>query len=258
VLTGSAYEDLRRCPYRFFALRQLKLQEADELESELGKRDFGNWLHLLLNTFQNALKNASNAPPDQQIHAREAMINIAADEATKTLGLSAEEFLPFAAIWPRVRDGYLDWLATHEASGASYVEGEVWKRMSLGNIELVGKIDRIDHLPDGSRLVMDYKTEPASTTKDRIKEAGEDTQLAFYAALLDDDTLAAAYVNLGEKDITKTYPQPEIVDLRDDLMGGILSDMGRIAEGAPLPALGEGKACEFCAARGLCRKDFWT
>ena len=257
-LSASAYEDLRRCPYRFFALRQLKLQEADELESELGKRDFGNWLHLLLNIFQNALKNASNQPPDQQIHVREAMINIAADEATQSLGLSAEEFLPFAAIWPRVRDGYLDWLTTHEANGASYAEGEVWKRMPLGTIELVGKIDRIDHMPDGSRLVIDYKTEPATTTKARINDAGEDTQLAFYAALLEDDTLAAAYVNLGEKEVTKTYAQPEIVELRDDLIGGILSDMGRIAEGAPLPALGEGKACEFCAARGLCRKDFWS
>ena len=257
-LSASAYEDLRRCPYRFFALRQLKLQEADELESELGKRDFGNWLHLVLNIFQNALKNASNQPPDQQIHARAAMINIAADEATQSLGLSAEEFLPFAAIWPRVRDGYLDWLTTHEANGANYAEGEVWKRMPLGTIELVGKIDRIDHMPDGSRLVIDYKTEPATTTKARINDAGEDTQLAFYAALLEDDTLAAAYVNLGEKEVTKTYAQPEIVELRDDLIGGILSDMGRIAEGAPLPALGEGKACEFCAARGLCRKDFWS
>ena len=264
-LSASAYEDLRRCPYRFFALRQLKLQEADELESELGKRDFGNWLHLVLYNFQNSLKitknepiQVSNQPLDQQIHARAAMINIAADEATKTLGLSQEEFLPFAAIWPRVRDGYLDWLAAHEASGASYAEGEVWKRMPLGSLELVGKIDRIDQLADGSKLVMDYKTEPASTTKDRIKAAGEDTQLAFYAALLDEDTLAAAYVNLGEKEATKTYAQPEIVDLRDDLIGGILSDMARIFEGAPLLALGEGKACEYCAARGLCRKDFWS
>ena len=264
-LSASAYEDLRRCPYRFFALRQLKLQEADELESELGKRDFGNWLHLLLHIFQNSLKNAknegkeaSNQPLAQQIHARAAMINVAADEATKKLGLSQEEFLPFAAIWPRVRDGYLDWLAAHEASGASYLEGEVWKRMPLGSLELVGKIDRIDQLADGSRVVMDYKTEARATTQARINDAGEDTQLAFYAALLDDDTLAAAYVNLGEKEATKTYAQPEIVDLRDDLIGGILSDMARIAEGQSLLALGEGKACEYCAARGLCRKDFWS
>jgi RecB family exonuclease len=199
-----------------------------------------------------------NEALDQQIHARAAMINIAADEATKILGLSADEFLPYAAIWPRVRDGYLDWLAAHEASGATYVEGEVWKDMPLGKLTLVGKIDRIDQMPDGSRVVMDYKTEPASTTKDRIKAAGEDTQLAFYAALLHDDTLAAAYVNLGEKEPTKTYAQPEIVELRDELIGGILSDMERIAVGVPLPALGEGKACDYCSARGLCRKDFWS
>ncbi len=253
-LSASAYEDLRRCPYRFFALRQLKLQEADELESELGKRDFGNWLHWLLNRFHEALK----ATPTQEIRAQQAMVNRAADEATQALGLSAEEFVPFAAIWPRVRDGYLDWLATHQASGATYTEGEVWKNMPLGSIELVGKIDRIDHLPDGSRLVMDYKTEARSTTQARINDAGEDTQLAFYAALLEDDTLAAAYVNLGEKEPTKAYAQAEIVALRDDLIGGILSDMQRIGEGAPLPALGEGKACEYCAARGLCRKDFWS
>ena len=257
-LSASAYEDLRRCPYRFFALRLLKLQEADELESELGKRDFGNWLHLLLHTFQNALKNASNQGLAPDLIGQVAMLNIAADEATQALGLRAEEFLPFAAIWPRVRTGYLDWLATHEASGASYAEGEVWKTMPLGQFELVGKIDRIDQLPDGSRLVMDYKTEPSGTTRDRISDAGEDTQLAFYAALLEDDTLAAAYVNLGEKEPTKTYPQPDIVELRDDLIGGILSDLQRIGGGLPLPALGEGKACDYCAARGLCRKDFWT
>ena len=28
--------------------------------------------------------------------------------------------------------------------------------------------------------------------------------------------------------------------------------------GAPLPALGEGSVCEFCAVRGLCRKDYWA
>ena len=253
-LSASAYEDLRRCPYRFFVLRQLKLQEADELESELGKRDFGNWLHLLLNLFHEALKET----PAQEIRAQTAMINIAADKATHALGLSAEEFLPFAAIWPRVRDGYLDWLTTHQASGAVYTEGEVWKNMPLGKITLVGKIDRIDRMPDGSRVVIDYKTEAQDITQARINDAGEDTQLAFYAALLEDDMLAAAYVNLGEKKPTKTYAQSEIVELRDDLIGGILSDMERIAEGARLPALGEGKACDYCAARGLCRKDFWT
>ena len=253
-LSASAYEDLRRCPYRFFALRQLKLQESDELDSELGKRDFGNWLHSLLGHFHETLKEA----PAQDERARVAMINIAAEQATQELGLSDSEFLPFAAAWPRVREGYLKWLAEHEASGARFEQAEVAREMPLGALTLTGRLDRIDRQSDGHTLVIDYKTEPRSTTAARIKDGPEDTQLAFYAALMADDTLAAAYVNLGEKEPTKTYGQPDIVGLRDELIDGILSDMARIAEGAALPALGEGKACEYCAARGLCRKDFWT
>ncbi len=253
-LSASSYEDLRRCPYRFFALRQLRLQEPEELESELGKRDFGNWLHSLLHHFHNALKEA----PVQDTPARVAMINIAAERATQELGLSDSEFLPFAAAWGQVREGYLAWLAGHEATGARFDEGETWREMPLGEITLLGKIDRIDRAADGHTLLIDYKTEPRTTTAQRIKDGPEDTQLAFYAALMADDTLAAAYVNVGEKEPTRTYGQPDIVDLRDALIDSILLDMARVARGAVLPALGEGKACDYCAARGLCRKDFWT
>ena len=253
-LSASSYGDLRACPYRFFALRQLGLQDSDELESELGKRDFGNWLHSLLCSFHEALKMA----PAQDLYARVAMINIAAEQATRELGLSSSEFLPFAAAWPPVRDGYLAWLSGHEATGACFQLGEQWLEMPLGSLTLVGKVDRIDQLTDGSRMLIDYKTEPRATTAERIKNVQEDSQLAFYAALSADDTLAAAYVNLGEKELTRTYEQIDIVDMRDALIDGILHDMSRIAGGAVLPAMGEGKGCRYCAARGLCRKDFWT
>lgn len=253
-LSASAYEDLRRCPYRFFALRQLRLQEADELDSKLGKRDFGNWLHTLLKVFHQTLQ----ASPAPDLPAREILINNAAQQAASELGLSDSEFLPFAASWPRVREGYLAWLAAHEAAGAVFQAAEVERQTPLGDLTLIGTIDRIDRQSDGSTLVLDYKTENRATTAERLKQPQEDTQLAFYAGLVDDDTLAAAYVNLGEKEATRSYEQPEIVALRDELLDGIVTDMARVARGVPLPALGEGKACDYCSARGLCRKDFWS
>jgi ATP-dependent helicase/nuclease subunit B len=251
-LSASAYEDLRRCPYRFFAMRQLKLQAVEELEGELGKRDFGNWLHALLSHFHVALKQS----PTTVAAERLLMMNQAAERSTQELALADSEFLPFAAAWPRVRAGYLLWLTGHEASGAQFSEAEQWTEMPIGPLTLIGKIDRIDRLPDGEPIVMDYKTEARGTTSARIGDPQEDTQLPFYAALLSDDPLRAAYVNLGEKEPTKSYDQEAIVDLRDDLIDSILSDMSRIAEGAKLPAMGEGKACDFCDARGLCRRDF--
>ncbi len=54
TLSATAYDDLRHCPYRFFALRQLGLRSRDELDAELGKRDFGTWLHAVLGTFHEA------------------------------------------------------------------------------------------------------------------------------------------------------------------------------------------------------------
>lgn len=165
--------------------------------------------------------------------------------------------MPFAAAWPRVRAGYLRWLDDHEAHGARFVQAEAGKKARLGHLTLAGRIDRIDHLADGSTLVIDYKTEARGKTSERIKSASEDIQLAFYAALLEDDTLAAQYLHIGEGEGTRSYPQADIVELRDQLLQGIQHDMQRIDDGAPLSAIGEGSACEFCVARGLCRKDFW-
>jgi ATP-dependent helicase/nuclease subunit B len=258
-LSASAYEDLRRCPYRFFALRQLGLKEAEELESELGKRDFGLWLHAVLKGFHDQLKVSGAQDADKRL----ALINAAADEVTYSMRLAEDEFLPFMAAWPQVREGYLDWLVKHEADGARFEKAEIELAQPLGPLTLIGRIDRMDQVaasgdaPAGV-MVIDYKTESSDVTAKRIKSFFEDTQLAFYAALLPHDTLRAAYVNVGESGTTRTYEQKDVVVVRDALIEGIVHDMAQIAQGAAMPALGEGLACEFCAARGLCRKDFWA
>ncbi len=259
-LSSTAYSDLRHCPYRFFALRQLQLQESDELGAEVDKRDFGTWLHAVLQHFHEALQHDTSAGPD----ARRALMDAAAEHTTQAQRLDeAGEFLPFASGWPALRDGYLQWLAGHEVDGASFRRAEVPATQPLGPLQLVGTLDRIDavHTAGGGEpvtLVIDYKTENDAVTRRRVNAGAEDTQLAFYAALLNDDTLRAAYVNVGERGGTRTHEQPEVVALRDQLVEGILHDFSRIADGAPMPALGEGAVCEWCAARGLCRKDFWA
>ena len=265
-LSSSAYEDLRRCPYRFFALRQLGLQEADELDSE---RDFGLWLHEVLKRFHEAL----DAEPGALRPRRLSLIDQAARASTEGQGLQADEFLPFEAVWPQLREGYLDWLETYESrEGGSALWGERWLERPHAGLQLVGQVDRLDRLrasapgEPGPLLVLDYKTESLQRTRDRLKEPGEDTQLAFYAALLAGQSealseslpLRAAYLNVGENGKTEMVEQEEVESLRDTLLKGIAHDLGRLAAGAVLPALGDGSVCDFCAARGLCRKDFWS
>jgi ATP-dependent helicase/nuclease subunit B len=261
-LSASGYSKLRTCPYQFFALQQLGLKEDDELQETLDKREFGLWLHAVLSHFHENLKKSSEIDKNMDVAvvfiAYTAMLNIAKTEITATQNIPEDAFLPWEATWPKLRDGYVNWLMGHQAEGWTFDQAEVWRELSIGNfgLKLVGQLDRIDKSADGTAMVLDYKTESDAKTKKRIKEPLEDTQLAFYAALVGDETLGAAYVNVSEKQC-EIYAQPDIDHSRSALIEGILDDMQAISAGKPLPALGEGAACDYCAARGLCRKDFW-
>ena len=249
-LSASSYEDMRKCPYRYFALRMLCLQEADELDKTIGKGDYGTWLHAVLRAFHEQRADAGLPARDL------ALINRLALELAPQDG----GFVPFAAMWPRVRDGYLAWLADFESQGWRFAEAEKVCHIEHNGIAIKGAIDRVDTLSHsplaGMPFLLDYKTESSLTTAGRIKEPLEDTQLAVYAALLQDDELQAAYVNISETE-TKLMPQTAVLQARDALLLGLVSDVQRIAAGASLPALGEGSVCNYCAARGLCRKDNW-
>lgn len=275
AISASAYQDLRDCPYRFFALRQLRLQEADELEAEPDKRDLGLWLHAVLKAFHEA---RTGREPEEAKDL--ALIDRLAHSVAQAMGLSVGEdaapadagragFLPFLASWPALRDGYLQWLRGFEATsgraGPRFGQAECSLSRPLGRYRLIGQLDRVDHQdsPEGVvPFVIDYKTEPRQTTTGRVKQPLEDTQIGFYAALLPDETLRAAYLSISEsrheKERTLLVEQTEVLALREHLREGLVHDLDRIAAGHAMPALGEGQVCEFCAARGLCRKDFWT
>ena len=251
-LSASGYEMLRACPYRFFALRQLGLAEEGELDVDIDKRDWGNWLHDTLRGFHEALRVAPDAD-------RLTLIDAAAEAATEALGPGLEpgEFMPFAVAWPTLRDAYLQWLAKHEAGGAQFKLAEESIDTQRGPLRLKGQIDRIDEVTDGATLLIDYKTEPLARTRDRIKAGTEDTQLPFYALLSGADAPRAAYLNLAEREVPSLHELPELPMLAAQLYEGMAYDLARIAAGEPLPALGEGSVCDWCDARGLCRKDFW-
>jgi len=251
-LSASGYDMLRACPYRFFSLRQLGLAEEGELDVDADKRDFGNWVHKVLQRFHLALQDEPQAD-------RIALMDSAAEQATHDDGLADGEFLPFAVAWPALRDGYLKWLAEHEAAtGAVFEQAEQKERRQLGDVLLHGTLDRIDRLPNGAPLVIDYKTESLARTKERLKAGSEDTQLPFYALLTAHDAPRAAYLNVGEREPASLHEPQDLLQRAAMLHQGISDDLARIAAGHPLRPLGEGSLCDWCAARGLCRRDFWA
>jgi len=249
ALSASAIDALRNCPYQFFSRVVLGLREADELEQETTKRDYGTWLHAVLKRFHE-----SRAGDD------DAALRAAA-EAELAL-LDAADFLPFSAAFERLRPLYLAWLAETEAGGQRFAAGEVDRQCTpfaapLDALVVRGRIDRIDDSPAGTWL-LDYKTGDAKGLKDKVAARLEDTQLATYALLSGAGPgLQAAYLVLDDGKGIVLLPHEDVGDTARALRDGLQADLLAIRDGAPLPALGEGKVCDFCEARGLCRKDDW-
>jgi len=254
TLSQSAYEDLRACPYRFFAQRQLGLRAADELEAEIDKRDFGQWLHGVLEHFHRALAPHGEA---DLILQRQLLAQASAD-TTAQMGLDEGEFLPFAAAWRAMAEPYLQWLSKHQANGNTFTQAEVDLERQHVSVRLVGRVDRIDRTAQGQSLIVDYKTESQTRSKSRVKDPLEDTQMAFYAALQGQEDVQGGYLSIHEREGCKLITQEALGSARDALLQGITEDFQAMAQGAALPALGEGASCEYCQVRGLCRKDFWA
>lgn len=251
-LSASSYEMLRACPYRFFALHQLGLRAEGELDVDIDKRDWGNWVHAVLRHFHEALLAEPTAD-------RLALMKAAAAQAMReqALGLDEGEFMPFSVAWPGLRDAYLQWLDDYAQTGAVFESAETALRAEPEGLALFGRLDRVDRQPDGAPMLIDYKTERAERSKDRVAAGNEDTQLPFYALLSGAAAPRAAYLNLAEREAPKLYELKNLPALASQLLAGMRNDMARIAAGAPLPALGEGSVCDWCDARGLCRKDAW-
>lgn len=252
-LSASSYEDLRACPYRFFALRQLGLAQSEELDGQLDARDLGLWLHAAFRFFHESQSIEGGSIDAAQ---RIAALDGAARRAMEEAGLDPIELLPHQAAWPALRDAYLTWLDMHEAQGHRFEAAEAWHEVPFEGLELVGKIDRIDRNAQGQPLLIDYKTERKEKTRARIKRPTEDTQLAFYAALRPEEALHAMYLGLGDRGAITPMAQPQIGQLRELLLEGLRQDLGRLRAGEPLRALGQGQSCQYCQARGLCRRDF--
>lgn len=281
-VSATSYEQLRQCPYRFFAATVLGLRQADELEEGLEASDYGIWLHEVLRRFHEVRSQALAFSQADEDVARWLAV---AREVSVDLGMGGEgqraHFLPFAAALPALARAYVGWLRGHEADGwgVRATEQSITRALDLPDgsaLQLYGQLDRIDvrHEPAGDgqarrevRWVIDYKTGNADSLRLRAQSGSEDTQLAFYAALGADvqdltgghhgDQVRAGYVHLDPKAV-KMLEHPDVADSAEALLQGLANDWQRLREGSPLPALGEGPVCGHCHARGLCRRDHWT
>ncbi len=246
----SGYNSLVACPYQFYARHILRLNELDEVQETIEKRDYGELVHGILQRFHGQYPQVSGR---DMAEMETALRRISEEEFA---GLLAQDFAARAwlARWYQSLPAYLEWQSANEADGWRYAEAESKFDWQLEGIRLQGRIDRLDVRGDG-RLVLDYKTQDAQKLANKLKEPGEDVQLACYAYA--HEAADAAFVSIEGGKVKLVAPKEDVPLLAQLNVERLERVMERIRGGAGLPANGIDQACMHCEVRGVCRKGEW-
>lgn len=251
-ISPSGYNSLVACPYQYFARHVLRLNELDEVREELDKRDYGTWVHEVLQRFHSEIPLLNDHPDAEQI-LRRISDEVFADAL-------AHDYLAQAWLlrWQALIPAYLDWQRDNEEAGWRYQAAEQPIKLEVSeNLLLSGRIDRIDVRVDDAAVaaVLDYKTQSAYALKNRLKEPGEDVQLACYAQAA--GAGAAAFVSLEDDKVLAVAPTHDITALALDNLERLKTIFEQLHSGVPMPAHGAEKACAYCEMQGLCRRGEW-
>ncbi len=250
-ISASGYNSLVACPYQFYARHILRLNELDEVREGVEKRDYGEWVHDILHRFHQQFPLLGEHP---RAVLDEALQHISKQVFAPTV---ERDYLARAWLlrWQQAIPAYLDAQLKSEAEGWRYQSGEVPFELPLSDeLVLHGRIDRVDARGSESR-VLDYKMTVATALRNKLKEPGEDVQLACYAHVYEADE--AAFISIENNKVVAVAPPQDLPQLVQANIARLKEVFTQMRNGAALPAHGVDVACVYCEMRGLCRKSEW-
>ena len=258
-----------RCAFRGFAETRLNAQPLEQPVPGFNERERGELVHHALQHVWTALADSS-ALQTVQPEAERRLIDVAAARAIESVCRRRDP----GRRWRlreavRLRNLLGKWLQLERGRAPFTVEAleESDQTAYFGGLEFRVRVDRVDRLSDGARVLIDYKTGAADP--DWRGERPDNPQLPVYALLSPRALVAVAYakVNAAESGFVAESERRDIFPRtrRSELEG-----MATLAELIPIWsrrieriagefAAGRAEvaptieACKSCKLQGLCR-----
>jgi len=261
---ASLFKDMAACPFRAFAKHRLGARPLERADLGVNKRDQGNAAHrtlALIWTELGSLAKLLELSPEEI----RALISRSVASVMQQLGsgigrnlerLRLERLLP-------------QWLEIEKARDGFTVQSiEQDSLVSLGGFEIRTRADRIDRLPNGGNIILDYKTGMLKTggwDGDRPDEP----QLPLYCATSGEAMAGAAFAMIrvdgmqfrGCLEDGVTLPAWKAMRLETTRsFGQQIEEWRRVLEKlAAEYGAGDASvdpkpdACDLCGLRALCR-----
>jgi len=291
TVSPSAYKALRDCPYRYYVSSLLGLRKAKEFEEGFDASLAGQTLHALLKTFFQALKTEEKKS-HSKIHEGDAarrqwmidhLIQFSEKEFEKLIAGDAR-VLGTLRDWQKQVPSFVDWQLKRETEGWRYHDAELPVGFTLAltdpdgierEIRIAGRADRFDihQSDDSAAAVIDYKNQKIKKITDRAENILDDPQLLIYARGANENAIAArlpgrtvdqaewvslkADLDKGEEKIVRAHPVEDMPDVMAQFSDQIVKDLNDLWARKPMPAFAPESVCQYCEARGICRKGMW-
>jgi ATP-dependent helicase/nuclease subunit B len=220
------------------------------VQEAIEKRDYGERVHDILRRFHERYPFVSGQSVDElETALRQISEQVFADLLEQDFAARA-----WLARWFKSLSAYLEWQIDNEAQGWRYAESESEFNWQLEGVRLRGRIDRLDVRGEEKR-VLDYKTQSDTILRNKLREPGEDVQLACYAYAHEAED--ATFVSIENGKVKSVEPKDDVPQLAQLNAERLVQVMGNVHSGAELPANGIDAVCGYCEMRGVCRKGEW-
>ncbi len=289
-MSPSAYKALRDCPYKYYVRSLLGLREAKEFDDGFDASLAGQTLHALLRNFYQALKTeeqkADSRIADDLSQRRlwmEQQLSSISEKEFKRLIEGDSRVLGTLRDWQKQIPSFVDWQIQREAEGWRYhnAEHKVGFNLHFADADGVdrvilieGRADRFDINLNGEQPaeVIDYKNQPMTKIKKRAEHLLDDPQLLMYARAVNENPASAhlqghavkqaRWVSLKtdlKKDnkLLRSLEVEDVSELMPAFSKQLVEDMQNLWSGKELQAFAPDGVCQYCEARGICRKGMW-
>lgn len=182
-----------KCPLWAFIEYRLHATELEQPERYVGARERGSLLHSTLELIWRELKEQSSLLSRSR-QEREQLIIRCAEQAIQNTKLKLSPAQRDVEITRLIKyiQAWLDLECEREPFGIEQLEYEL--NESLAGLPLKIRIDRVDQIEPGIRLVLDYKSSSKKELKPWFSERITDVQLPLYACFLDADAISFALI----------------------------------------------------------------